>query len=110
MSPHPPPAGFGPAIPESERPQTHALDRYLERLLSHLQEQYILIQQCKASCHNMDIIPDFLHDYSKMSAFYLLASASSQTFTCSAYKKKTADKNRLYEIGRHGEMDLQLQA
>jgi hypothetical protein len=45
-----------------------------------------------------------------MTALYLLASAPSQTFTCSASKKKMADKNRIYEIGRHGEMDLQLQA
>jgi hypothetical protein len=86
-----------------------ALNRYLERLLSHVQEQYVLLQQCKASCHNTDIKPNFLHDSSKMTAFYLLPSAPSKTFICSGYRK-TADKNRLYETGRHGEMDLQLQA
>jgi hypothetical protein len=55
------------------------------------------------------MIPILLQDTFEMTAFYLLASALSQTFTFSAYRK-TADNNRLYETGRLGEMDLQLHA
>jgi len=78
------PAGFEPAIPANERRQTHALDRYWDQLLCYLHDQYVLVQQYKASCDNKDMIPNFLNDSSKITAFYLLASAPLQTFTCSA--------------------------